>query len=81
MSSNEMANLGMVMGTFDQGALQGYQMSQQCNPPLASTIPTVAAIPPVPLGTPADGYENELNFYSYGSHDWLPSSNVFDSYD
>ncbi|SCB65435.1 unnamed protein product [Fusarium graminearum] len=81
LGSNDMTNLGMVMGTFDQSTLQGYQMPQQCTTPLASTIPTVAALPPVPLGAPADGYENELNFYSYGSHDWVPSSNVFDGYD
>ncbi|RBR17055.1 uncharacterized protein FIESC28_06557 [Fusarium coffeatum] len=80
MSPNEIANLDIVMGTFDQSAMQGYQMAPQCNPPLTSTTPTVAAIPPVPHSAPADGYENELNFYSYGSHDWVPSGNVFDGY-
>lgn len=80
MGSNDMANLGMVMGTFDQSALQSYQMAPQCNAPLTTTIPTVAAIPPVPLNAPSDGYENELNFYSYGPQDWLPSSDVFDGY-
>ena len=80
MGPDSSHNLDMVMGPFDQSAIQGYPITPQCNPPLAATIATAAAIPPVPLNPSADGYEGELNFYVYGPQDWMPTSNIFDGY-
>ncbi|KAF4333560.1 general repressor of transcription [Fusarium beomiforme] len=80
MTGDNMTNFDMVLGAFDPNSVEAYPLAPQVNPPLPTSIPMAIAIPSEPLDPPADGFLGELNYYSYGSQDWIPTSNVFDSY-
>jgi hypothetical protein len=80
MSTDNIANFDMVLGAFSPNAVQAYPIASQGNPPLATSIPTAMDITGGPLNPPPDGFLDELNYYSYGSQDWIPTSNVFDGY-
>ncbi|KAF5634727.1 general repressor of transcription [Fusarium tjaetaba] len=77
MSPDNIANFDMVLGGFDPNAIQAYPMASQGNAPLASSIPTAMAITGGPLNPPLDGFLDELNYYSYGSQEWIPTNNLF----
>ncbi|RKK67881.1 hypothetical protein BFJ69_g14099 [Fusarium oxysporum] len=80
MSPDNIANFDMVLGGFNPNAVQAYPMVSQGNAPLATGIPTAMDITSGPLNPPLDGFLDELNYYSYGSQDWIPTSNLFEGY-
>ncbi|KAF5660315.1 general repressor of transcription [Fusarium denticulatum] len=77
MSPDNIANFDMVLGGFDPNAIQAYPMASQGNAPLVTSIPTAMAITSGPLNPPLDGFLDELNYYSYGSQEWIPTNNLF----
>ncbi|KAF4442516.1 general repressor of transcription [Fusarium acutatum] len=80
MSPDNIANFDMVLGGFNQNAVQAYPMASQGNAPLATSIPTAMDIASGPLNPPLDGFLDELNYYSYGSQEWIPTNNLFGGY-
>lgn len=80
VSPDNIANFDMVLGGFNPNAVQAYPMASQGNAPLATGIPTAMDITSGPLNPPLDGFLDELNYYSYGSQDWIPTSNLFEGY-
>ncbi|KAM0268006.1 hypothetical protein ACHAPA_005354 [Fusarium lateritium] len=80
MSPTNMANMDMALEGFNPNVIHGYPIASQPQPPLAATIATSTDVTHVPLDPPADGYNTELNFYSYGPQEWTPASNIFDGY-
>ncbi|KAF5669020.1 general repressor of transcription [Fusarium heterosporum] len=80
MDSNNMTNLDMVIGGFDPNIIPGYPIASQSHPPVTASIATPTPVPHVSLNPPADGYEAELNLYSYGPEEWASTSNIFDGY-
>ncbi|KIL93217.1 hypothetical protein FAVG1_03194 [Fusarium avenaceum] len=80
MTSDDMTNMDMALGGFNLNVIHSYPIASQPQPPLAATSTRSTAVTHVPLDPPADGYETELNFYSYGPQEWTPASNIFDGY-
>lgn len=80
MAPDDMANMDMALGSFNPNVIHSYSIASQPQPPLAAAITTSTAVAHVSLDPPADGYETELNFYSYGPQEWTPASNIFDGY-
>ncbi|KAF5608729.1 general repressor of transcription [Fusarium subglutinans] len=78
MSPNNIANFDMVLEGFDPNVVQAYPMASQGNAPLATSISTVMDITSGPLNPPLDGFLDELNYYSYGSPEWIPTNNLFE---
>ncbi|KAF5724764.1 general repressor of transcription [Fusarium mundagurra] len=80
MSPDNIANFDMVLEGFDPNAIQAYPMASQGNAPLETGIPTAMDISSGPLNPPLDGFLDELNYFSYGSQEWIPTSNLFEGY-
>ncbi|KAF4501028.1 general repressor of transcription [Fusarium agapanthi] len=80
MSPDNIANFDMVLGGFGPHAVQAYPMASQGNAPLATSISTAMDITSGPLNPPLDGFLDELNYYSYGSQEWIPTNNLFEGY-
>jgi hypothetical protein len=80
MTPDDMTNMDMALGSFNPNVIHSYPIASQPQPLLAATITTATAVTHVPLDPPADGYETELNLYSYGPQEWTPASNIFDGY-
>ncbi|KLO85550.1 general repressor of transcription [Fusarium fujikuroi] len=80
MTPDNIANFDMVLGGFNPSAVQAYPIASQGNASLATSIPTAMDITSGPLDPPPDGFLDELNYYSYGSQEWIPASNLFEGY-
>lgn len=78
MTPDNIANFDMVLGGFNPNAVQAFPIASQGNAPLAISIPTAMGITSAPLNLPPDGFLDELNYYSYGSQEWIPASNLFE---
>ncbi|KAF5233517.1 hypothetical protein FANTH_12524 [Fusarium anthophilum] len=78
MSPNNIANFDMVLGGFGPNVVQAYPMASQGNALLANSISTAMDITSGPLNPPLDGFLDELNYYSYGSPEWIPTNDLFE---